>query len=35
VTPTYAEWDGKGSLVEFILSVNLHRRHLPRGTLEI
>jgi hypothetical protein len=28
VEPTTREWDGKGSLVAFILSLNLHRRHL-------
>ncbi len=28
VVPTFREWDGKGSLVKFILSLNLHRRHL-------
>lgn len=28
VTPTYRTWDGNGSLVAFVLSQNLHRRHL-------
>jgi DNA modification methylase len=28
VTPKVKEWDGKGSLVEFVVSLNLHRRHL-------
>src|SRR5262249_48737450 len=28
IEPTLREWDGKGSLVAFILSLNLHRRHL-------
>lgn len=28
IEPTYREWDGEGSLVAWILSVNLHRRHL-------
>lgn len=28
VTPRYQEWDGVGSLVEFVVSLNLHRRHL-------
>lgn len=26
--PVYRTWDGKGSLVEFVTSLNLHRRHL-------
>lgn len=28
VKPTYREWDGKGSLLSFVVSRNLHRRHL-------
>jgi len=28
VDPTYCTWKGKGSLVDFIMSLNLHRRHL-------
>lgn len=28
VKPRFREWDGKGSLVEFVWSKNLHRRHL-------
>jgi hypothetical protein len=28
ITPSTREWDGKGSLLEFIISLNLHRRHL-------
>lgn len=28
VKPTYREWDGDGSLVAFVFSLNLHRRHL-------
>lgn len=28
IEPTTTEWDGKGSLVSFIVSVNLHRRDL-------
>ena len=28
VHPTFKQWDGGGSLVEFVVSMNLHRRHL-------
>ena len=28
VDPEFREWDGDGSLVEFVISLNLHRRHL-------
>src|SRR5688572_21384499 len=28
VEPRVQEWDGNGSLVAFVLSLNLHRRHL-------
>jgi hypothetical protein len=28
VEPALREWDGQGSLVAFVLSLNLHRRHL-------
>ncbi len=31
VEPTTREWDGEGSLVRFVLSLNLHRRHLTAG----
>jgi hypothetical protein len=28
VSPTYREWDGEGDLTKFVVSLNLHRRHL-------
>lgn len=28
VEPRYREWDGEGSMIDFIVSLNLHRRHL-------
>lgn len=28
VEPTYREWDGNGDLTKFVVSLNLHRRHL-------
>jgi len=28
IQPKYQEWDGRGSLVDFVLSMNLQRRHL-------
>ncbi|MGH7601108.1 MAG: hypothetical protein ACREOI_32530, partial [bacterium] len=28
VEPKFKDWDGKGSLIDFIISKNLHRRHL-------
>lgn len=28
IEPTYREWNGKGDLVAFVVSLNLHRRHL-------
>lgn len=30
-TPTFRTWDGNGSLVAFVVSMNLHRRHLTSG----
>jgi len=29
--PHFRTWDGKGSLVNFVVSMNLHRRHLTSG----
>ncbi|HEY9415135.1 MAG TPA: ParB/RepB/Spo0J family partition protein, partial [Pseudonocardia sp.] len=31
VEPRTRQWDGRGSLVEFVVSLNLHRRHLDKG----
>ncbi len=31
VEPQFREWDGQGSLVEFVASVNLYRRHLSNS----
>ena len=31
VEPQFREWDGEGSLVEFVVSLNLHRRHLSQS----
>jgi hypothetical protein len=31
IEPKIQIWDGKGSLVEFVVSLNLHRRHLDSG----
>jgi len=28
IQPRFREWDGNGSLVQFVVSLNLHRRHL-------
>jgi len=28
INPTYRKWNGKGSLVSFVVSLNLHRRQL-------
>jgi len=29
--PRFREWDGQGSLVSFVVSLNLHRRHLDES----
>ena len=29
--PTFREWSGEGSLVAFVVSLNLHRRHLDES----
>src|SRR6185369_4965990 len=31
IPPRYQEWDGKGSLFDFVISLNLHRRHLKEA----
>lgn len=31
IEPRFRTWDGKGSLVGFVVSMNLHRRHLTSG----
>ena len=31
IAPRYRQWDGQGSAVEFVVSLNLHRRHLTAG----
>jgi len=35
VEPVVREWDGKGSLVSFVTSLNLHRRHLTLSQLHL
>jgi hypothetical protein len=35
VTPHYQEWDGKGSLVAFAVSLNVKRRHLTSSQLSV
>ncbi len=30
-TPTFRQWNGQGSLVAFVISLNLHRRHLDES----
>lgn len=31
ITPEYRTWDGTGSLIAFVVSLNLHRRHLDES----
>jgi ParB-like chromosome segregation protein Spo0J len=31
IAPRFVEWDGKGTLLEFVLAQNLHRRHLKEA----
>ncbi len=31
IAPKFRTWDGNGSLVQFVVSLNLHRRHLTSG----
>lgn len=31
IAPIFRTWDGNGSMVSFVLSLNLHRRHLTSG----
>ncbi len=31
VEPQFREWNGEGSLIEFVVSLNLHRRHLSQS----
>jgi ParB-like chromosome segregation protein Spo0J len=33
IKPKTRKWDGKGSLVAFVVSMNLNRRHLTKGQL--
>jgi hypothetical protein len=35
VEPRFQEWDGKGSLVEFAISLNVKRRHLTSSQLAV
>lgn len=35
VEPAFREWEGEGSLVAFVLSLNLHRRHLDESQRSI
>lgn len=35
LTPTYTEWTGTGSVVQWVLSRNLHRRHLTNAQRSI
>ena len=33
IQPQFKQWDGSGSLVQFVVSLNLHRRHLTSSQL--
>ena len=33
IKPQFKQWDGSGSLVQFVVSLNLHRRHLTSSQL--
>lgn len=33
VEPRFREWDGKGSLTAFVISLNVHRRHMDKSQL--
>lgn len=35
VEPLVREWNGRGSMVKFVLSANLHRRHLDKAELAV
>lgn len=33
VEPRFREWDGRGSLTAFVISLNVHRRHMDKSQL--